>query len=367
MILKINLSKILLLISSVYYLNLSHAQSNSLVTQTLGTVQTGATPDPNVSIGTLGVGNGKYEEYLSVCRANEYDTVRYYSSDLKKKRSDLLKERINKAGDDSTKMTLRLIKELIDQGETKEARTYIDTLKKNKLSNYENSYLNALVSISTENYTAARDTLTKLLIDDEKNQDLLRLLAEVFTSLQNYYEASTIYEDMNKFTDNSYLIQQCEALILNSLNADGEKVCLKAAKKFPESPLPHIYIGISHRERENYKQALLAFKKAVKIKPTEMGTTCLAEQYFIKQDYVNAVTQFEKSSALNPKSIRAQLGLAWTQIKNKQFAESLNAFKKVCAINSKYQIELRRAFKILSADKLPEAKKFIQAAESCGG
>ncbi|MEQ1723223.1 MAG: hypothetical protein ABL930_08595 [Pseudobdellovibrio sp.] len=337
-----------------------------MVNQTLGTVQTGASSDPNVSIGTLGVGNGKYEEYQSVCRANEYDTVRYFSSDLKKKRSDLLKERINEAGDDSTKTTLRLIKELIDQGEAKEARTYVDILKKKKLSNFDNSYLNALVSISTENYATARVTLTKLLEDDQKNQEILRLLAEVFTALHNYYEASAIYEDLNSFTNNSYLIQQCETLILNSLNADGEKVCLKAAKKFPESPLPHIYIGISYRERENHKQALLAFKKAVNIKPTEMGTTCLAEQYFIKQDYSNAAIQFEQSSALNPESIRAQLGLAWTQIKTKQFAESLKAFKKVCAINSKYEIELRKAFKILSADKIPDAKKFIQAAESCG-
>jgi hypothetical protein len=139
MILKKTLCIIIFLVGSLYNLNLSHAQSNSLVNQTLGTVQTGATPDPNVSIGTLGVGNGKYEEYLSVCRANEYDTVRYYSIDLKKKRSDLLKERINKAGNDSTKVTLRLIKELIDQGDTKEARTYVDLLKKSKLSNYENS------------------------------------------------------------------------------------------------------------------------------------------------------------------------------------------------------------------------------------
>jgi tetratricopeptide (TPR) repeat protein len=367
MILKKNLSKILFLICSVFCLNLSHAQSNSLVNQTLGTLQAGATPDPNVSIGTLGVGNGKYEEYQSVCRVNEYDTVRYYSTDLKKKRSDLLKQRISEAGDNSTKITLRLIKELIDQGEAKETRIFIDALKNKKLSNFDNSYLNALVSMSTENYATARATLSKLLEDDPKNQDVLRLLAEVFVFMQNYYEASTIYEDLNTFTKNAYLIQQCETLILNSLNADGEKVCLRAAKKFPESPLPHIYIGISHREREDYKQALLAFKKAVSIKPTEMGTTCLAEQYFIKQDYANAIIQFQQSSTLNPDSIRAQLGLAWTQIKTKQFAESLIAFKKVCAINSKYQIELRKAFKILSADKIPDAKKFIQAAESCGG
>lgn len=368
MILKKSLSSIFFIFCYFICLNLSHGQSNvaNEVNQILGRIQPNGSVDPNAPTVNPQAPNGKYEEYQSICRVNEYDKVRYFSADLKKKRTDLLKERVNSAGDESVKMTLRLIKELIDQDETKEAQFYINSLKQKKLSTFENTYLNALVSLSSGNYSNARVTLSKLVEENPKNVDALRLLAEVFAELSNYYEASAIYEDLNATYKNAYLVEQCETLVLNSLNADGEKVCLKAAKKFPSNPIPQIYIGISHREREDFKKALAAFKKAVKIKPTEMGATCLAEQYFIKEDFSSAVEHFKTSAELNPESIRAQLGLAWTQLKLKQYAESLSAFKKVCQINGKYESELRRAFKSLSDDKIPDAKKFIQAAESCG-
>lgn len=368
MILRNALSAVFFTMSYLFCLNLSHAQTapSSVLNQTLGTIQPNSIPDPNAPTPNPQTASGKYEEYQSICRLNEYDRVRYFSDDLKKKRADLLKEKVNNAGAEATKFTLRLIKELIDQDDLKEAQVHIESMKSKKLSTFDNSYLNALVSLSTGNYALARTTLSKLVEENPKSLDALRLLAEVFSELGNYYEASAIYEDLNATYKNAYLIEHCEALILNSLNADGEKVCMKAANKFPDNPLPQIYIGISHREREDYKQALVAFKRALKIKPTEMGSTCLAEQYFIKEDFKNAVEHFKTSSNINPESIRAQLGLAWTQLKLKQFNESLVAFKKVCQINSRYESELRRAFKELSADKIPDAKKFIQAAESCG-
>lgn len=313
------------------------------------------------------VSSGKYEEYQSICRTNDYDIIRYYSADLKKKRADLLKEKIAVASEDSAKLKLRLLKEYIDQNESELTKSLVDSLKKEKLSTYENNLLNALISFSLKNYSSTSSTLNGLLNENKDNLEILRFLAEVYIKLENYYEASTIYEDLNKLTNNSYLIQLCEVMVLNSVNADAEKICAQAADKYTDNPLPLIYKGISHREREESKQALMAFQKSLRIKPTEMGYVCLAETYYMKDKFSEAAEQFKNASNISIKSVRAILGLAWTHLKLKNYTVSIEAFKKACRVNGKYESEIRKAAKILGADNISELKLFIQAAEACGG
>lgn len=323
-------------------------------------------PDSNATLGAITIGAGKYEEYQSICRRNEYDLIVHYSNELKEKRVDFLKDKIVDAGDKAIKFELRLVKEYIDQNEDKKLAVLVATLKEKKLATFDNEYLNALIAISTKNFSLARTILNKLLVGSENNIEVLRLLAEVYLAEENYFEASAIYEDLNKLTKNSYLVQHCQALVLNSYNADGENLCLQAARKFPDDPFAFIYIGISHRERGDFKNALSSFKKSVAIKPTEMGFTCLAEILYIKENFKEAIVNFKQSIKFNPHSERAVLGLAWTELKQKNYTEAMQAFKEACKMNSKNVIEIRKVFKLLHSEKIPEAKKFIQLTDSCG-
>ena len=356
----------LLIVFSFFCLNLSQAQTNapSSGTNTLSQVLQNL---QSIENDRLAPKTGKYEEYQSICRLNEYDHVAYYSDDLKKRRVDLLKDKIASAGEDANKLKLRLLKEYIDQNQMAIAKAQIDSLKKEKLTAFENDLLNALISFYSRNYSSARVILNKLLTTNEKNIEVFFMLAEVYIKLENYYEASAIYEDLNKLTNNSALPQLCESMVLNSANADAEKVCLQAIKKFPENPFPMIYKGISDRERLEFKKSHSAFQKSINIKPTEMGYVCLAESFYMKNNFSEAAEQFKLASAFSPKSIRAVLGQAWTLLKLKDFTGSLSAFKKACAVNGKYESEIRKAAKILTGDKIPDAKKFVQAAEACGG
>lgn len=327
-----------------------------------------STAAPNLTLSEAANNNAKYEEYQSICRTNKYDLVANYSSELKKKRSQFLKDKIVTTADKkSARIELRLAKEYLDQKEIQEFKTLAADLKTRKLSAFENEFLNALLAFSVNNLISARTTLVKLLVENKDNIDVLLFLAEVYLAEENYFEASAVYEDLNKLTKNFYLIQHCQAMVLNSLNADGENLCLQAAIKNPKSPLPYIFIGITQRERGDFKRALQSFKKSVALKPTEMGLTCLAEIFFIKENFTEAIEQFKKSAKLNIYSERAVLGLAWANLKQKNYVESLAAFKTACKINSKNQFELRKAFKELNSEKISVAKKFIESADSCGG
>jgi len=363
------------------YAQNSYAQNNSATTvlnQTLGSVQpapptaaatSGATSAPqtesNLLQGGVVANQAKYEEHQSICRTNEYDLVVHFPKELKEKRIKFLKNIVVADNKNSAKIELRLAKEYLDQNKSAEFKTITTELKSLKLSTFDNTLLNALLAFSTRNLSSARTILSKLLVDNENNIDILYFLAEVYLAEHNYFEASAIYEDLNKLTKNSYLIQHCQTMVLNASNADGEKLCLQAASKNPKSPIPNIYIGISYRERGNFKKALQSFKKSIAVKPTEMGLTCLAELFFIEENYILAIEQFKKSIELNSNSDRAVLGLAWAHLKQKDYAASLEAFKKACRMNNKNQIELRKAFKELRVEKAPVAKKFIDSIESC--
>ena len=369
------LSSIIFLIGFFLCLSMSHAQTNptTVLTNTLGSIQPTPPPagdpllDPNApSLVDL---SGKYEEHQSICRQNEYDLPKYYSEELKKKRVDLLLNKLAKPGSEEIKIKFRLAKEYLDQGQSNNARELLQGLKEKKLSNYDNDFLNALLALSDNKVSEARGILNKLSLDEKntKNIELLRILAETYTAEKNYYEASTLYEDLNTLYKNNFLVQLCEVTVLNTMNAEGEKVCLRAAQVFSESPFPPIFIGIAHRERLDLKKAESYFRKSLKVKATEMASTCLAEIHYIGEKYEFAAKEFERAASINPRSIRALLGRAWSDLKAKNYDASLAAFKLACKQNGRYEIELRKAFKSLSADKIPQANQFIQAANLCGG
>lgn len=378
-----------------FCLNLSHAQTdpNQVLTNALGSVQpanppaattpptapatgaTSATPPaaPGVTaprapyVGEPIAAEGKYEEYQSICRLNEYDKVKDFSDSLKQKRVALLEKKIAQEKSEKVRATLRLIKEYLDQENSAKARQLATELKSQTLNDFENNYLNALIALSENKIRDARVILTNLtqIQGNQDNTELLRTLAEVYIDENNFYEASTIYEDLNKSTKNSYLPQLCETLVLNSHNSEGEKMCLLASKKFPQNPLPLVYVGISYRERLDNNKAVDFFQRSIKIKPTEIGHSCLAEIHYMNQNFSASISEFQKALQVNSKSGRAQLGLAWAQLKNKNYENSIDSFKQACRLNARYEIEMRKAFKSLSAEKIPIASRFIESAESC--
>lgn len=373
-----------------FCLNLSHAQTDptQVLNNTLGSVQPvapaattpPATTAPAAAPGAAGTpgapgapgapepSTGKYEEYQSICRLNEYDQIKDYPANLKQRRISFLQKKIEtEKPSEKVRASLRLVKEYIDQEDYEKARQLAAQLKTQKLSGFENEYLNALNSLTDKKISEARATLVKLTQTEgnRDNSELLRTLAEVYLHEQNFYEASTIYEDLNKSHRNSYLPQLCETLVLNTHNAEGEKICLMAAKKNPSNPFPLIYAGISYRERLNKAKAAEFFQRAVRTKRTEMGHVCLAEIHYMNQKFSDSIKEFQKALEVNPKSARSQLGLAWAQLKNKNYDNSIESFIQACRMNAKYEVEMRRAFKDLNTEKIPVASRFIESADSC--
>jgi lipopolysaccharide biosynthesis regulator YciM len=307
---------------------------------------------------------GKYDEYQSICRQNEVDTPAFAAAEIQQKRIDLLNEKIKQTLS-ANKLKLRLLKEIVDQNKAKEAEQYYVKLKEENLSEEDTKTADALFATIKNDFKKAETILSKILIDNPKNTGALKYLAEIYLLDNNYFESATAYLDLEKLTNEKYPAELCEIYTLDSQYKEAEKFCKKAIQKDNENPYPFINLGISQRERLNYTLALEYFKRSVKIKKTEMGYTCLGELYYIKEKYPTATLLFKQAAKISPNSARAKLGLAWAQLKSKNYTDSLSSFKEACSKNKNSKIEIRRAFKILNSEKSAYAKQFADLAQNC--
>jgi tetratricopeptide (TPR) repeat protein len=379
-------------LSSFVCLKMSHAQSDDIPSPPLApAVNTVPSPTPaappvlpNPSVpavrstvvdpsAILNVDNtvtGKFEEHLSICRNREYDKLKYQSAQLFQAKQKTIAEQTDqliKGGIANLDQAFDLLKEQIDYDNIKDFYILSTALKQKKLSVVDLNKLNGFISYSKNNFRESETYFQKILNDDKHRNDefVLKVMGEVYLASGNFFEATSIYEDLNKVKSNKYLPEMCEAMVMNSLNSDGETICLMATRIAPKSPYPLIYAGISHRERQNFKRARDLFIRANNLKATEMGNVCIAELSMLDNKFDDAVKYFKLSVIQSPLSPRAVLGLAWAQMKALNYKDAIETFRQACRINPRYEVEIRKAYKKLVDDKSPEADKFMKVATNC--
>ncbi len=382
------LKVLILLLTAISCLKLSHAQAPPApaAAQTPATSPgVGTTPNPAAQVNATGapgaalnsilnsaqppippgstVTVGKYEEYQSVCRNKDFDSIYYYSDKIKDLRIGLIKDRLSK-NPESTALLLRLLKEFIDQKKTKEAEALMTQLKTKKISKADQQIADSILSFSKGDKKSARTQLNALLVEDPKNTVALKLLAEVYLAESNYFESASIFFDLGKFTGKHFDEELCESYTLDGHYAEAEEYCFKEIAR-TKNPLPYIYLGIANREQKKYKEAKKYFLSSVKIKESEMGYLCLGEIYSIEINNKEASASFEKAIATMPKSDRAHTALAWNYFNDNKREQALQQFQMACALNPKVVVEIRRSLKKLIDEKSEKITAYSQLLQKC--
>lgn len=306
---------------------------------------------------------GKYEEYQSICRTNDYDTVAFFSDQLKQQRIQLIKDRILK---NPTTMSyqLRLMKELADQKKLQELQATASELKAKKLSSPDQRMADAIVAFAKKDKKSARDNLNAILAENPKNVEALKLLAEVYINDKNYFESASIFFDLKKITNKNYDAALCESYVLHGHYPEAENYCFAEITK-NKNPFASIFLGVASREQKKFKEAKKYFKNSLKTKETEMGHVCLGEMLDLEKNYAEAAASFEKAIAVVPKSDRARVALAWSFFKNGKRSEASENFLKACNLNSKLILEIRKALKILLDEKSESIATYSQILQKC--
>jgi len=305
--------------------------------------------------------SGKYEEFQSICRVNEFDIIAHYTESTKAKRIEILKARIA-SEPDSNKPKLWLIKEYVDQKKLPEAESFLKELRSLRLKPAELNYAEAAVSYLKGDQKKSRDLLNKILNDNPKDVIALKLLAEVYKTESNYFEASAIYIDLIKLTRENFNEQLCEAYTLDAHYSDAEERCQNSNNK---NPFFSIYLGIGAREQGNLKGARRYFINSLQVRETEMALVCLGEIYTMEKKPKDAIATLEKAVRLVPQSTRAQVALAWAYFNEKNRSQALIHFQKACKLQRKSVVEVRKSLKILLEEKSEHIAKFSDLAQSC--
>ena len=312
---------------------------------------------------------GKYSEYQSICRSREFDKFEYKSQEDYQQELTRLNEQVEKLLKQSdlpkSDEIFKLMAELLTVNDLKNVKKVFDHFKSKLNSKSDLEILNGLFEHSKKSYTQARNLFLSALQEQPKNKTLLLILAQNYLKEENYFEASTIYEDLNTMSNQDYQAELCETLVYNSLNADAEKVCMAAARKFRKNPFPLIYAGVSTRELLNNKKAMAYFRLSLKVKPTEMAHVCVAEIHLMNKDTASAINSFKEALTVSPRSPRAYLGLAAAQMQNRLYEDALESYRAACKINPIYEIEIRKAYKTLASENNSIAEKYISVAQSC--
>ncbi len=306
---------------------------------------------------------GKYAEFQSICRTKDYETPAYYSEELKNLRLSMIKAKM-KDKPQSISLHLRLLQELIDQRKIDQVQQTLQEIKAKNISQSERNMAEASMAILKGDKKSARDLLNKVLAENPKNRDALKMLADVFAKDSNYYETTAIYLDLAKITGKDYNEELCESYTLDTHYNDAEGYCFRGITK-NKSAYASIFLGVGAREQQKMKVAKKYFSDSLKMKDTEMGYVCLGEIQMSEKLFSDAISTFKSGAAKFPKSDRAHVALAWALFTDKQRMLALEQFQKACSLNRRVVVEVRKTLKILIDEKSSDVPKYSLLLQSC--
>ncbi len=340
-----------------FCINSIHAQTQTLATPALPVTTLPTNEPPSEA-------KAKYAEYQSYCRQNDFDETQIFTEEQKKRRMLLLENKLKKSPTDSLLLSSIINEHYINKDITTAESFFLKN--KDNLNTDLATAWSAEFDVQKKLMLPAVAKLEKFISENPKSTVVLLKLAQVKKATGFYSEAAEIYTGLNlQFKKSDYSMALCEISVMDSQHKDAENNCLRARQQQPKNPLPDIYLGISYRERELFKEAQIYFENSLKRDVTEFALTCLGELFQLKKDRKMALEYLNRSVQKNKLSHRAQLGLAVSQFEDKKYDQALIHFKEACRLGNRNNSEMLKSYKILSDQKSAMASKYFDEIQSC--
>lgn len=216
-----------------------------------------------------------------------------------------------------------------------------------------------------------KSNLLKSIELDPKNRETITALADFFYDQGNLFEVRSLYTDSLKILkkDPELTSKLCEAVSMDSLHNETKTICSDAMAVAPDNPENYVYMGISLKEQEKWDEAHKWFESASnKFPNSEFAWICLAETRQHKKDYIGTYEAYRSAVQSDSTSERALLGLAVSSADIKKLSESLETFKKLCRINRRYGMNLKKVIMDISkSSQKAEVTEFDAVLRKCGG
>ncbi len=217
----------------------------------------------------------------------------------------------------------------------------------------------------------ALTTLKESLEINPRFATTYKLLIRYYQKKKNKYEQRLLYEDMNEKVGESTesITKLCELCTMDRLYDLATKYCQKGIARDASLPENFVYLGISLKETGQSEKALRYIKEAAEKFPnSELAQMTYAQYLDEQKNFIGSYSSYKKALSANPSSVPALLGLGNSSLEIQKYADSLEAYEKVCKFDRKTLPAFRKAANTLRTMKIEDwLKKFEAGIDKCGG
>ena len=216
--------------------------------------------------------------------------------------------------------------------------TAITLLKKVAASQPERStavFMLSRVYLLTGDLQSARAQVDGLLRTEPSNRNALLLLAEIQTRTKDAESAFKTYDEIlkNSPADSEAMFKK-GMLYIDQGRAD-EAIVLSATiiKNFEHRPEGYELRGFAFYHKKQFTDAIVAFQKAVSIRPRTSSYYFLALCHFNSGEPEQAMNQLQRALDLNPSFAQARVLMSLIHLRKGKLNDSVSEIKRALALD----------------------------------
>lgn len=185
-------------------------------------------------------------------------------------------------------------------------------------------------------FSEAMETCKEAIHRDSNYTDAHLILAGLYSATHEIEAALSEYNRILKINpkNEEAVVYKSQILVDDGRTEEGAKVLRQFIKSNPESPLALYYLGRTEQQRDNFKEAVLAYRKAMVVR-SGFSQAALALGYLYEEKQMNAkAVEVYKELYNSSEDVVAASRIATIYLKQEKYQEAIPYLEAIQAEDS---------------------------------
>jgi tetratricopeptide (TPR) repeat protein len=238
----------------------------------------------------------------------------------------------------STEKNISEIEYYISAGKLDESKAVLDELKKSYPNSDDFLYAEGLVNLSSGNYSAVINSVSRLLVSDVVNEKYLRLLAKAQIGISNPAGASVTYSQLinTGVADAEILILRADCYRKTGESVKALSDIERYLELYPDNKVAISLAGKVEASSGDNLKAIEYFSKNLKLYPND--PECYidrANSYFVSKSWNWAIKDYSMSLDLKPGNSEIWLEKGIALLNSGKVEDACHDFRKSLSLGNK--------------------------------
>lgn len=232
-----------------------------------------------------------------------------------------------------------------------------------------------LVALNLARVQLAQNKAEEGLLEYKRATSLQPQLFTAYQEQLDYFESHRRFADMRALlTDmlphfgerKEVVLGLCKSYYEDGYVEQSKSYCQKAIQKDRQNPSAYVYLGLTHKNTGEDKEATEWIAKASSRFPaSELAQWAAGELQLEKRNFLGAEKHLLLAQKSEPHSVRVLKSLAHAQFELGKYQEALMQFQKWCEVEKRVPEEFRKASGELLTEQPEWHRKYISAMATC--